>query len=576
MSADTGDGEAWTARLRRAAGSGKPIDLAPGLADDDSDPADAGEALSSRELPADDIRALLLEPGLRTDPRGLQIRGALVTGTLDLAHAKLPCRLVFTHCRFENAPSFNQSTMPGLVLETVVLPGLSLRSAMLTGDCNLTGLRSTGKVIADNIDVDGQLDLTGAKLSNTYEFALALDGADIDGDVSLNGLEAIGEVRVIGVHVRGQLDLRGAKMSNPGEVALNLDEADIDGVFLNGLETAGEVQAIGVHVRGEFNLVQAKLTNPGEVALNLAEADIGSAFLNGLETKGEVVAYGAHFRSLLDLRDAKLSNPGGNVLTLTSATLDIFHNNPFTADGETDLSSASIRVLSVETRPAQGLPPLSGAHGWTLGTVTGFLRTDRRSAREWLDTIGTQPRSGGRKEFFAQPWKEMAKIYDQIGQPEDARRLRFWAARRTTRVAPWTSKLVRWPYAALVGYGYYPLIVLGWLAGLWLTVLVLATLNPSAFTPTEARASTVSITTNNRSEEIRVTGATPTPPSYPQFDPLLYAVDTAIPAAPTGQSNAWRITGSPWLPGVFAFIKGLAWLLTALLLAGITGILRKD
>jgi hypothetical protein len=155
----------------------------------------------------------------------------------------------------------------------------------------------------------------------------------------------------------------------------------------------------------------------------------------------------------------------------------------------------------------KGAAPLSGAQSWTLGTIHGFLRTDRRSARAWLDTIPPSPTKGGRN--LRQPWKEIAKIYDQIGQPEDARRLRFWAAQRTTRVAPPTSKLVPWPYAWLVGYGYYSLIVLGWLAALWLTVFVLCTLHAPDFTRTEARASTVAITTNSRSEEVRVTGATP-------------------------------------------------------------------
>ena len=102
-------------------------DLDPGVAEDEADPPDAGEGVSASRLPAADIRALLLEPGLRVDPRGLQIRGAFVTGTLDLDHAKLPCRLVFTHCRFENAPSFEEAILLDLVLADVALPGRCVR-----------------------------------------------------------------------------------------------------------------------------------------------------------------------------------------------------------------------------------------------------------------------------------------------------------------------------------------------------------------------------------------------------------------------------------------------------------------
>ena len=114
-------------RLREAARSGQKIDLAPGLAEDKAHPPEAGEGMSARRLPAEDIRAVLLDLSLVVDPRGLQIRGALVSGTLDLSHSKLPCRLVFTQCRFENAPSFEQAHLPELVLNNVVLPSLSLK-----------------------------------------------------------------------------------------------------------------------------------------------------------------------------------------------------------------------------------------------------------------------------------------------------------------------------------------------------------------------------------------------------------------------------------------------------------------
>jgi hypothetical protein len=53
-------------------------------------------------------------------------------------------------------------------------------------------------------------------------------------------------------------------------------------------------------------------------------------------------------------------------------------------------------------------------------------------------------------------------------------------------------------------------------------------------------------------------------------------MDTALPAAATGQTNAWRITETPGFRAFLPSSRGFAWLLTALLLAGITGILPKD
>ncbi|GAA1267415.1 hypothetical protein GCM10009589_20680 [Arthrobacter pascens] len=95
--------------------------------------------------------------------------------------------------------------------------------------------------------------------------------------------------------------------------------------------------------------------------------------------------------------------------------------------------------------------------------------------------------------------------------------------------------------------------------------------------PTKIDASTI-IAANNNDASNGVLGADTInlPPNYLPFSPGLFAVDTAIPAAATGQADAWRISGTPWLQGTFAAIRGLAWLLAALLLAGLTGLLRND
>ena len=666
----------WTGRLRRAAGSGTWLDLSPDTAGDGHGSADPGQGIEAVRIPAEDIRAVLVEQDLLVDARGLQIRGALVTGTLDLNYAMVSCPLAFEHCRFENVPSFEQSILVALRFDDVTVPGLSLHAARLTGDCSFTDSSSYGGVDARNIAIEGMLDLAGANLNNPDGAALNLDGADIKAGVFLNSLVAEGEVTSSGAVIGKKLMLTGAKLITPGGKALNLDETTIaggtfmaclvaqgeiravnarfngplvlqgaeisnpsgralhldgayigGGAFLNEFKAEGEVRAIDASIRGTLDLTKTQLINPTEKALYIDRAEIGGsiiledaltegeicalgvrvrsqlvltrakltningkvlsldrtnivgcAFLDKLVASGEIRAPGAHIGSPLVLKGAKINNPGRTALDLSGATLDeLTLDDALTVAGRTNLSFVSIRILTAGSKPPrQGLLPLSSAHGWKLGTVNGFLRTDRRSAKAWLDTIDTQPVTGRQKNFSSQPWKELARIYDEIGQPEDGRRLRFWAACKTTRVAPWPSKLYRWPYAVLVGYGYYPLIVLLWLTALWLTVLILCSVNAPAFSPSDPRFGTFTITTHGRPEVVRVTGATPQADNYPSFNPGLFAVDTAIPAADTGQSTAWRVTANTWLPSVFAAIKGIAWLLTALLLTGITGLLRKD
>lgn len=114
------------------------------------------------------------------------------------------------------------------------------------------------------------------------------------------------------------------------------------------------------------------------------------------------------------------------------------------------------------------------------------------------------------------------------------------------------------------------------MAALWVGALVLCCFNADAFTPTGFRAATITVDSQDKSEQVRVTGGTAAPPNYPNFNAGLFALDTASLAAATGQATAWRITENTWLPGILADIKGFAWVLAALLPAGITGLLRKD
>lgn len=579
-----------------------------------------------QELPAAIIRRILLEPDLQTDPHGLRIEGAQVTGTLNLDHTHVKCRIEFRHCCFKNIPSFENATIPELDLENSKAPGLRISRATITGGASLRGFETDGNVDLSNMRIGGQLVLSQAVLKNPKEEALSMQGAVVAGDAIFRGLETEGQVRLTRANITGQLNFQDAVLKNPGGNALSMDRVTVVGsALLRCLKTEGEVRLLGASINGQLDFQEAVLKNPGGNALSMdgvsvargaflggiktdgevrllaanitVQLDFGKAvlknptgealsmdgitvagdvFLRGLKTEGEVRLHCANITGQLNLTNANLRKPTGTVLYMNGVTVtNTVFLDGLRTEGGLNLSSSSIGILSVgsELPTAQGLPILSAAQGWKLGGIKGFLRANVKETAKWLDTIDvTHPSS--QKEFVSQPWMEMAKLYDQIGQPEDGRYLRLQAARRTTRVVPLLSKLPRWLYAILVGYGYYPLIVLAWLAILWFGAFTLSLTQANAFTPTDRAATTLE--QNNGKEPLKVTGATAPPESYLKFSPALFATDIAIPAAATGQEAAWHITGNTWLPAIFACFKGAGWIFTALLLAGITGILRKE
>lgn len=169
------------------------------------------------------------------------------------------------------------------------------------------------------------------------------------------------------------------------------------------------------------------------------------------------------------------------------------------------------------------------------------------------------------------------------GQPADARRLRYDAANQVTKRARCRFKPLRWTYRAVAGHGYYPLAAAGWLVVAFILGTVLVAYNQADFVPTKPDAARTAAETHAHNN-----GGDPPPspitahvdcdlyPGYPCLIPGTYTLTSIVPAA-LGTQTDWTIKSRPsrvisWgLP----ILRLLSWVFTAILLAGVTGLLRK-
>ena len=522
----------WVSRIASALRTGTPLDLLPGEAADvtSSDPWP-----QERWIPASALRAALLTVPTDADPRGLTVRGACVEGRIDLDHALVSVSVTLDQCVLDGGLSGQDCRFKSLSILSSRSGPIDLDDSQIDGVLSLYGTKAP-EVMARRATVHGQLRLNGATLSNPDGDALNLDGIDVKGDLFAgDGFTATGEVRGLGMTVGGQLNLDGATLMNPGGDALSLDEADIKGSMFarRKFSATGGVRGPGMTVGGQLDLNGATLMNPP----TKRHPDRHALNLNGANIKGD-----------LWLRDISM------------------------CQGTLNLTACAVGVLVVG-KGLEELPPLASAAGWRVRDISGHLRHDRAAAIKWLDTSST---------FTASPWEEIARLYDRNGQPADARRVRFAAAHRTARHAPWRSKPIRWFYALTVGYGYYPLLAAVWLAVAVLAATVLTAAFPAAFLPTGVNARASNAITQGAdcpSAAELLTAATDAKcrtPGYPELKPFTYALATVSPASAIAQP-AW----APLAPGAALLEVGLTalklfgWILTALLLAGLTGLLRK-
>lgn len=438
-----------------------------------------------------------------------------------------------------------------LVGAAVVNPGgiaLTIDDATVTGAVFALKFRTEGAFRANGARISGQLVVAGAILTNPGGIALTIDSATVPGGVlARDGFRAEGEFRAIGARIGG-LDLSGpgTTLVNPKGCSLILDNSTVAGAVFarRGFRADGEFRAIGARIgRLDLSGPGTIFARPGGVALNLDGTTITNAVLaqNGFRTAGEFRANGASIGKL-ELPGTTLAHPAGIALNLERSSVGTLDLSGIEIEGQTNLTGARITDLVTpdDDRPTGML----SATGWNITDVHGRIRTDRKTAAGWLDST---PSSAG---FTSQPWHALAAVYDRNGQPADARRLRFAAANRITRHAPWNSKPLRWTYLVTAGHGYYPLFAAVWLVLALVAAIAIVALNASDFTATGIG-----------------------PPSLAQAGAI--AAVNVIPAA-GGSKPDWTVSGDAavviW---TLLFLRVASWIFVAILLAGVTGLLRK-
>jgi hypothetical protein len=669
--------------LLAAAATGKLADLTTGDPNVDS-LANVASWAAHRDVSAEFLADMLT--GDRTIDSGrlrvVKLRGARITGLLDLEGRKLLCPLQLRDCHFEEPINLNDAEACSIQLRGCHVPAFNADSLRTAGSVALDyGFTARGEVRMTGARIGGHLSLRQATLTNEKGKALTLDALTVDqnmyadesftarGEVSMiaahiggqfslndasltceNGealsahkltvgvgmycraLVAHGEVNMIGAHVGGTLDLTRATLANQNGEALTADNLTVDGpVYFRALVTHGEVRLPGAHIGGQFDLSGASLENRNGRALTADGLIIDNSMhcRDGFTAHGEIRLLGVQIGWQLDLSGASLDNENGRALsagmltvnegmyflkvtvrgevnlvraqiggqlvfdgaslaneagmTLDARMLNVDTDvafNKFSAHGgicmvraqiggqldlrgarltnsalALDLEAASARILCLpRERPEGGInltnakvvvldddptgwPPIVFLRGFACDTFKS-RDINTRTRLQWLR------RHPGR--FTPQLYDQLAAVYRQAGEEGAARKVAIanqWRRRRT-------FSLLSWLWYITVGYGYRT-----WQALIWLAVLTVA-------------------------GSVVFSGAYPAhmlaPNAHPpRFQPVVYTLDLLLPVVGLGQKSAWQ----PATSGLMDWYWGLTaagWVLGAAVVAGLTGILKRD
>ncbi|WP_310773635.1 hypothetical protein [Mycobacterium sp. Z3061] len=474
--------------------------------------------------------------------------GARIGGTLVLVHATL------------KGPQRTNQDRNDPDNDALAINGAEIAGGLIADDA----FEAQGRIKASGLKTPAAILLSGAKLRNYGSVALTLDGAEVGDVFADKGFDTAGEIRAVGINIRGQLVLTGANLRNRGDDALSLHDAKIaGGLFADDLQVDGGVHAHGAEIGLSLQLNRMAVFNADSISMRFDNARVhGDTSAIGLIAFGEVRAAGACFDGQLDLRRADLRNPGNTALTLAHTKIRVLNLQSVRTVGRLSLHRAEVSDL----RTCEYPPGPLIATGWAISDVHGPLRSEVRGttvvsgwsrARDWLltDPDGVT----------AQPWKALADAYERNGDPAGGRRLRFEAAKEVTRQSPPWSRTVGTAYGLLVGHGYYPRRAAIWLIAVLALSLILVANAREDFVPVQ------------QGKSYTAEDPCSTHTDYRCFASLSYTIGNVLPTIGSSASPDWIIApdATLWLASGLPLLKLASWALAAILVAGVTGLLRK-
>lgn len=331
-----------------AAGTGEWVDLSEVGKDERNEPTEGATWGEMRTVRAELLAELLT--GEREAKAGrlraVKVRGARITGRLDLEAAKLRCPLELRICYVENPIKLDEAQAPAIRLPGSFVPSLSAASLRIDGNLDLDEGFSSYHVNLLGAHIDGHVSLRNANLYHPGGDALRADRLIVEQTMFCEQLMVIGEVSLAGAQIHGRLTLDDAILANSRGPALVAERITVDrDLSCDSLTTQGQVVLAGSHIGGHLQLRGASLANPTNSALSADMIAVdGDMVCQTLRAQGEITLSGAKVNGVLRLDDSVIANPGGQALHAVRLHVEQdFICSGLSAQGEIRLADASIR-----------------------------------------------------------------------------------------------------------------------------------------------------------------------------------------------------------------------------------------
>jgi len=516
--------------------------------------------VADAKIRGDFLRGLFLgEYDERADYRGTCIVGAVIDDEFNMGFCETKFPVRFHDCHFEQAIKFQQLTCPELDFSGCTLKnGFDARMVKVAGVVDLREVCAAYVVDFDGAEIGGQLNCSDGNFrpqnkNNKSKVALTAQSIKVTGDVFLNdGFNATGEVRLPGAKIGSQLVCSGGVFQNEDGIALNAMSIRVGGFvsLRDGFRAVGEVRLLDAEIGGELNCTGGNIRNEVDVALNARSIKVANeVIICDFSAIGRVSFLNATIGGILKLENCEM----------------------------TYLYMAGANVLG-EFRDDAGIYKDPNGNAIALD-IDGFRYHRLNAAEErtkdrlaWVSSMSESDR------FRPQPYEQLMKVYRETGHMNWAREAGFALENaRHEKMKPGWWKKWYWLLRHTIGYGYNPFRSLThWflpliLAGLVLFSGMLPCSNSQRAGSWLCHCMAPSDAGVLLSDDWKVHGKLPK--DYPDFNPVYYAVEAALPVLPLGQTENWhpKTWWARWLQGAITIIGALVLTILASYGVGVLG-----
>jgi hypothetical protein len=507
------------------------------------DPAKRNGWQENRVLrPAFFVTILLHEPFRSALPHyGVRIKGAWFIDPLDLSDASLAHPLSLRASRFDEIVALDRLHTPFFI---------SLDGSTFAGKLNMNGLQATGGLFMREKARFAEVDLTGAKvggylvmIGSTFAKKLNMNGLQVGGGLFMNEKARFAEVDLTVAKVGGQLVMDGSTFAGK----LNMNGLQVTGdLFMNEKARFAEVDLTGAKVGGQLGMDGPTFT--GELKMESLQVT-EHLFMRNAEIEKE---------STVRLIFAKIGgnlNISGSKIPSLDLTGTLIHGELRLGSeihpsvrwwGGAKLTLRNTEVGALQDSEGEGAWPSDlELDGFTYGRLGGFAAgsTDM-AARDisWFKKLLAK-----QKSYSPQPYEQLASVFLKSGYRHKAEDILYQSKERE-RIER-AKGLSWWWLTALklsIAYGHYTYMMI------WVLIWVLI------FT-------VIGVLVLRISHEGPRNGM-----PYGIF----FSLDLLLPIVRLRERH-YQIDLSGWARYYFYFHRAIGWVLASLLVAGLTGVMKK-